>query len=101
MAFPLNHSPVQSRQAFLEISTQQDVEKRVNAAAGIAEADGEVIDHIESQRGLLHLQVHQLDDVIGGGAKDEDCHQHQHHLCQLHDPLPRDAGVVTAKATSG
>lgn len=55
VAFPLNHSPSQSRQAFLEISTQQDVEKRVNAAAGIAEADGEVIDHIESQRGLLHL----------------------------------------------
>lgn len=55
MTFPLNHSPSQSRQAFLEVSTQQDVEKRVNAAAGIAETDGEVIGHIESQRGLLHL----------------------------------------------
>ena len=47
--FPLSHSPLQLRQAFLEISTQQDVEKRVDATAGIAETNGEVISQIESQ----------------------------------------------------
>lgn len=49
------HSPLPLRQAFSEISTQQDVEERVDAAAGIAETDGEAIAHIESQRGLLCL----------------------------------------------
>lgn len=53
--FPLSHSPLHLRQAFPEISTQHDVEKRVNAAAGIAETDGEIIAYMEGQRGLLHL----------------------------------------------
>lgn len=99
--FPLSRSPLHLRQAFPEISTQQDVEKRVNAAAGIAETDREVIAHIESQSGLLHLQVHQLYHMIGGSTQDKHCHQHQHHLCQLHHSLPGNTGVVAIKETLG
>ena len=47
--FLLSHSPLHLRQAFPEISTQQDVEKRVDATAGIAETNGEVISQTESQ----------------------------------------------------
>lgn len=55
MADLLGHSPLHLRQAFPEISTQQDVEKRVDAAAGIAETDGEVVANVERQCGLPHL----------------------------------------------
>lgn len=52
----------------LECFAQHNVDERVDAAVGIAQADGDVVDIQESKAGPLYSQVGQLEDIIRGPA---------------------------------
>ncbi|TNN44851.1 hypothetical protein EYF80_044940 [Liparis tanakae] len=74
----------------LERLAQDDVDERVDAAVGVAQADGDVVGVQEGEAGPLHPEVGQLQDVVRGPAEEEgqaDGHRHAGHLPRAH-PLP-------------
>lgn len=54
-----------SSQPAAEVSAQQDVDKRVDAAGGVAEADRQVVAGVVGQSRPADGQVDQLQDVVG------------------------------------
>ena len=77
-----------------EVSAEQDVDEGVDAAGGVAQADGQVVAGVVGQRGPAHRQVDQLHDVVGSHAQQEHRHQHQHHLGQADGARARQVGAV-------
>jgi len=78
-------------------STKQYVEKRINAGAGVTEADGDVVAHVEGQGQLRNLKIHELDRMEWGSTCHKHADQSKHHLREPHGSLPGDTGAVTAK----
>lgn len=76
----------------LEVPTKQDVEKGINAAAGITETDGDTVAYIEGEGWLRNLKIHELDYMGWGSAY----HKHAEHG-KPHESLPGDIDGVTAK----
>lgn len=81
----------------MEVPTKQDVEKGINAAAGVAETDGDIVAQVERQGWLRNLEIHELDHVEWGSTYYKHTDQSKNHLSKPHDPLPGDTGGVTAK----
>lgn len=75
----------------LERLAQDDVEEGVDAAVSVAHANGYVVGVGEGQARLLHAQMDQLQDVVGGPA-DEECqtdgHGHAGDLPRAHPEAP-------------
>lgn len=72
--------------------TQNNIEKRVNAAISVAHADGKMIDIIKRGTGLLYSQMDKLKDVVRSPT-DEKCqtdgHSHSSHTFGAHLLVPR------------
>jgi len=81
------HGP---QEAALEGLAERDVQEGVDAAVGVAHANGDVVG--EGHTGFLHPQVHQLQDVVrrpAGEERQADGHGHAGHLA---GPHPQAAG---------
>lgn len=85
-----------SPKLLLEVSAQQDVQERVDAATGITETDGEVVADVKGWCRLSHPEIDKLQDVVRSHAENKHADKHKHHPGQPHDPLPGNASVVTA-----
>lgn len=71
----------------LKCFTQYNVDKRVNAAVGVAHADSNVVGILEGKGGPLYSEVGQLQDVVGCPASEEGQaygHRHTRHLSCAH-----------------
>lgn len=71
--------------------TECDVDEGVDAAVGVAHADGNVVGVVEGDGRLLHAQVHQLEGVVRSPADEEGQayrHRHAGHLPRAHPQTP-------------
>lgn len=84
-------------ETLLEVPSRQDVGKGMNAAAGVAEAHGDVVAHVKGQGQLRNLKIHELDHMEWGSTYHRHTGQSKHHLSEPHGSLPGDTGGVTAK----
>ena len=69
----------------LEVPTKQGVEKGINAAAGVAEAEGDVVAHVEGQGRLRNLKICELDHMERGSTHHKHADQSKRHLSEPHD----------------
>ena len=76
----------------LEGLAEGDVQEGGDAAVGVAHADSDVVGIGEGCAGLLHPQVHQLQDVVRGPAGEEGQADGHGHAGHLPGPQPEAAG---------
>lgn len=72
--------------------TQNNIEKRVNAAVSVTHANGNVIDIIKRGTGLLYSQMDKLKDVVRSPTDEKgqtDGHSHPSHTFGAHSLVPR------------
>ena len=83
-------------QAFPERLTEHDVHKGIEAAVGIAQADGRVVQVDKGERRAAERQLGQLKHVVGRPAHEEDQADGDgragHPLCSQPDAALRDGG---------